>query len=80
MQEPFILHPGELDLQEIKNILHKQLTCVLAEESLESIHASHQIVKKVIQEKKIVYGINTGFGSLANQTIPEENLKQLQKI
>lgn len=79
MREPFILHPGELDLQKIKNILNMQLTCVLAEEALESIHASHQMVTKVIQEKKTVYGINTGFGSLANQTIPEENLKQLQK-
>ncbi|QLZ69294.1 histidine ammonia-lyase [Legionella sp. PC1000] len=79
MQEPFILQPGELNLQSIKYILNQQLHCVLAKEAFERIHASHQTVKKVILDKKTVYGINTGFGSLANQTISEENLKQLQR-
>ncbi|MCW8471921.1 histidine ammonia-lyase [Fluoribacter gormanii] len=79
MQESFILHPGELNLHSIKEILAKQLDCVLAREAFERIHASHQTVKKVILDKKTVYGINTGFGSLANQTISEENLKQLQR-
>ncbi len=79
MQEPFILQPGELNLQSIKHIVNQQLPCVLAKEAFDRINASHQTVKKVILDKKTVYGINTGFGSLANQTISEENLKQLQR-
>ncbi|HHT0591615.1 TPA: histidine ammonia-lyase [Legionella anisa] len=79
MQESFILQPGELNLQSIKYILNHQLHCVVVKEAFERIHASHQTVKKVILDKKTVYGINTGFGSLANQTISEENLKQLQR-
>jgi histidine ammonia-lyase len=79
MQEPFILQPGELTLQSIKLILSQQLPCALAEDAFAGIHASHQVVKKVISEEKIVYGINTGFGSLANQTISPEHLKQLQR-
>ena len=79
MLERFILQPGELTLQSIKRVLSQQLPCALAEDALELINASHQTVKKVILDKKTVYGINTGFGSLANQTISVENLKKLQR-
>ncbi|KTC93335.1 histidine ammonia-lyase [Legionella cincinnatiensis] len=79
MAEHFILQPGALTLQSIKHVLRQQLKCSLAEDALAQINASHQTVKKVILDKKTVYGINTGFGSLANQTISSENLKQLQK-
>ncbi|KTD06439.1 histidine ammonia-lyase (Histidase) [Legionella gratiana] len=79
MSEHFILQPGTLTLQSIKQVLNQQMKCTLAENVFAQIHASHQTVKKVILDKKTVYGINTGFGSLANQTISSENLKQLQK-
>ncbi|MBI2786483.1 MAG: histidine ammonia-lyase [Legionella longbeachae] len=79
MQEPFILQPGQLTLQSIKLILRQRLPLILAEDAFRGIHASHETVKKIITDGKTVYGINTGFGSLANQTISTENLKQLQR-
>lgn len=79
MSEHFILEPGQLTLHSIKQILSNKLPCSLANHAFAAIDTSHQTVKKVIQDKKTVYGINTGFGSLANQTIPTENLKQLQR-
>lgn len=79
MSQHFVLFPGQLTLTAIKEVVEKQLTCVLAKDAAKAILAAEQTVKKVIQEKRIVYGINTGFGSLANQTISTENLKQLQK-
>ncbi|HAT6323093.1 TPA: histidine ammonia-lyase [Legionella pneumophila] len=79
MSEHFILQPGQLSLLSIKQILDEELSCVLAENAFELIRASHQTVKKVIDEKKTVYGINTGFGSLANQTISSDCLKELQR-
>ncbi len=79
MSESFILRPGQLTLAEIKHTLNSHLTCSLDESALALIDASHQTVKKVIADKRTVYGINTGFGSLASQTISNENLKQLQR-
>ncbi|MFJ1267811.1 histidine ammonia-lyase [Legionella lytica] len=79
MSEHFILEPGQLTLHSIKQILSNKFPCSLANHAFAAIDLSHQTVKKVIQDKKTVYGINTGFGSLANQTIPSENLKQLQR-
>jgi histidine ammonia-lyase len=79
MSEHFILHPGQLSLTSIKQVIKENLSCKLADSSLKAIQASHQTVKKVLEEKKTVYGINTGFGSLANQTISTEHLQQLQR-
>lgn len=79
MLECFTLIPGQLTLEAIKKSLDQQLPCSLSESAMELIEASHQTVKKVIRDKKTVYGINTGFGSLASQTISNENLKQLQR-
>lgn len=79
MSDSFILHPGQLTLDSIKHALSTKKPCVLDEHAFAAIEASHQLVKKVIQEKKTVYGINTGFGSLASQTISPDNLKQLQR-
>ncbi|KTD82320.1 histidine ammonia-lyase [Legionella waltersii] len=79
MSEQFILHPGTLTLSTIKLIMMQHLECCLSEAAYDLIHASHQTVKQVIQENRTVYGINTGFGSLANQAISPDNLKQLQR-
>lgn len=79
MSEGFILQPGQLTLDLIKYAIKNGLLCSLSDNALGLIDASHQTVKQVIKAKKTVYGINTGFGSLANQTISTEHLKQLQR-
>ena len=79
MSEYFVLEPGQLTLVAIKEALTHRLPCRLAKNALAGIEASHQTVKEVIQNKKTVYGINTGFGSLATQIISTDNLKQLQR-
>lgn len=79
MHDCFILEPGKLTLQSIQHIFKQQVPLTLARNALDAIQKSQQVVQKVILDKKRVYGINTGFGSLANQTIDAENLKQLQR-
>ncbi|KTD03155.1 histidine ammonia-lyase [Legionella feeleii] len=79
MAEFFTLVPGHLSLQSIKSILSQQKSLVLDEAFLPLIEKSCATVQQVINDKRTVYGINTGFGSLANQTISTELLKQLQR-
>ena len=40
---------------------------------------SAAVVTKVIEQNRVVYGINTGFGLLANTRIPVEQLDELQR-
>lgn len=42
------------------------------------IEEARQTLERIIREGKITYGINTGFGDLCTQTIPENKVEQLQ--
>jgi histidine ammonia-lyase len=79
MSKHFVIYPGQLTLNDIKELVDTKQSCVLSESALDAIHKSHETVNKVLASNKIVYGINTGFGSLANQKISNENLRQLQR-
>lgn len=78
MNKKFVLQPGKLTLEQLRKIEKEDLDCVLDEHCIASIEASAAVVQRVLSDKKTVYGINTGFGSLANQAISDEKLKQLQ--
>ncbi len=43
------------------------------------VEKTSSLIHRWIAEKKIIYGITTGFGALCNVTIPEQDTKQLQK-
>lgn len=51
---------------------------VLSRESISRIEQSAQHVQDIITQQKTVYGINTGFGILANTSISEEDTRILQ--
>lgn len=55
-----------------------KLTGILSDETITRIKSSQQAVQKIIEEDKTVYGINTGFGILANTKISEEDTQTLQ--
>jgi histidine ammonia-lyase len=51
---------------------------VLGEAATRRINASHDAVKQIVAEQKTVYGVNTGFGILANTAISPEDTATLQ--
>ena len=50
----------------------------IAEESMIRVRNARSVVERILNEKEVVYGINTGFGSLANTQINSEELENLQ--
>jgi len=73
------MKPGQMTLKDYQTIIREGYPCRLDEQSITKIHSAENIVQQVISSKKTVYGVNTGFGSLANKVISPEHLKQLQK-
>ena len=51
----------------------------IASESWDDIRASQQTVDSILRSGKTVYGVSTGFGLLASQTIPPSDLNRLQR-
>lgn len=74
----FILKPGHLTIADIKLLLDEKTTLELDSKSHIHIKASETIVTNILKTDKSVYGINTGFGALANTRIQAKDLKKLQ--
>jgi len=51
---------------------------ILSSDTISRIQMSRQAVQKIVEEDKTVYGINTGFGILANTKISEADTQVLQ--
>lgn len=69
-----------LTLEEIQNIMFEQKTLELSEEAKVNIQKCRDYLdNKMKLHGDPIYGINTGFGSLYNIKISNENLSQLQE-
>jgi histidine ammonia-lyase len=74
-----VLKPGELSLPLLRQISRSPVNLMLDVDAHVDINASTEVVNAVIADNKTVYGINTGFGLLANTRIAPEDLEVLQK-
>lgn len=79
MSTVFELQPGQLSLADIQSWWQQPQQLTLADSAHEAIEASAATVSAVLAKGKVVYGINTGFGLLANTRIPPEKLADLQR-
>lgn len=70
---------GELNLKLLRSLLASKALCVLDHACVPKVEASRAMVQDVLHHKKTVYGINTGFGSLASHIISAEKLGHLQR-
>lgn len=67
----------QLTSKEIFNILYQHKKVSISDSELNRLKASNDFLKEYIKGK-IVYGVNTGFGPMAQYVIDDEQQKQLQ--
>jgi histidine ammonia-lyase len=70
---------GELDLPTLRRIYEKPVALRLSAHDRSRIAVSASLVDKIIAKGDAAYGINTGFGLLAQTRIPAEQLELLQR-
>ena len=51
---------------------------ILSPDTVSKVRSSQQHVQKIVEDDKTVYGVNTGFGILANSKISDEDTRTLQ--
>ncbi|MFN5418100.1 MAG: histidine ammonia-lyase, partial [Flavobacteriia bacterium] len=75
-----IISNSWLTLTEIDTILDENHKIQLSEEVKNTIQACRTYLdEKVAKSEKLIYGVNTGFGSLCNTAISNDDLEQLQR-
>eukprot|EP01133_Synstelium_polycarpum_P008697 gene8697-10217_t len=67
---------NDLAVQDLINIGYNGYAVRLPEETVKVICAGRKVIDDIVSSKKIVYGINTGFGLFSDVTIPEEQIQQ----
>ena len=77
--EQLILQPGQLTLGQMRFASRNPIKLKLSQEAVAGINRSAEMVQTVLDEGRTVYGINTGFGLLANTKIAAEDLELLQR-
>jgi histidine ammonia-lyase len=73
------LHPGSVRLSELRRIAAGDLDLHLEPTARTGLERAHATVGAIVAEGRTVYGINTGFGKLAQTTIPAQRLAELQR-
>jgi histidine ammonia-lyase len=73
------VNPGKITLSELRAASRSDLRVKLDESAFQAIEASTRLVDKTIAQEQTVYGVNTGFGLLANTKIAPEDLETLQR-
>jgi histidine ammonia-lyase len=80
MSSPRLLIDGDtLKLEQILQVARNAVKVELAPEALSRVRASRALVDKVAAGDEPAYGINTGFGTLAEVRIDKKDLRELQR-
>ncbi len=73
-----ILDGSPLTLEEIRSVAADGAAVDLASAARARIQTGRAVVESILQTGRTIYGVNTGFGKLAEVSVPAEHLAQLQ--
>jgi histidine ammonia-lyase len=73
------LSPGSLTLAQLASFAKSHETLTLDAATRERLGAGAEAVRRIVARGQPVYGINTGFGKLAQTHIPDDQLELLQR-
>ncbi|MBO5564275.1 MAG: histidine ammonia-lyase [Lachnospiraceae bacterium] len=74
-----IITGNDLTIDQVVDVCRNNAEVELSAESIERVKASRKIVDDLVAEKKVVYGITTGFGKFSDVVIDQDQCHQLQK-
>ncbi len=75
-----VIITGEtLTLEEVHAVARLGAEVSLSQQAIDNVNRSRKVVDDIIAQKKVVYGVTTGFGSFCNTVISTEESKTLQR-
>ncbi|PNH20844.1 histidine ammonia-lyase [Lachnospiraceae bacterium] len=77
--EKIIITGEDLSVEQIVAVCRNHAKLELSEKSRADVLASRKIVDDLVDEKKVVYGITTGFGKFSDVVISTDECRALQK-
>jgi len=80
MAKYFEITGAPLDLRQIDHLIESGVQLKLSRKVIKQINfCRNYLENKMLSESTPIYGVNTGFGSLYKESIPEKDLEKLQQ-
>ena len=79
MSDKMILGEHDLSLDDLEFFLNENPEVLLDESLVDRIERSHQVIRNIVKENRVVYGVTTGFGKFADMRIKPEQTRELQR-
>jgi len=76
---PIVLSGDRLTLEEVGEAARGGARIEIAAAARQRVRAARQLVERIAESGTPTYGINTGFGTLAEVSIPKPDLRKLQR-
>lgn len=73
------INGNSLTIQQVVKVAREKEKVVLSKEAKDRILKNRGSIEKILNTKDCIYGINTGFGDLANKKISKLEIEKLQK-
>ena len=77
--DSLILVPGALTLETLRRLADGNVAVSLPAGSRAEVETGLSIVRTALAEGRQTYGVNTGFGALANRVISDDDVEELQR-
>lgn len=78
-REPLVLDGGPLSIEAVVDVARNGRQVRLGDAARERLDRSHQNLLAALERDEAIYGINTGFGSLAGKRISDHQLREVQR-
>ena len=78
-EAPVSLDGCSLDLDTFRAVVLERRPAVLGEPARARVRAARQVIERAVASGEAIYGVNTGFGNLANVPIAAADLETLQE-
>lgn len=66
-----------MTIRQIYDILFNKQKLIISEQEMGAVEECHNFLKEFVADK-VIYGINTGFGPMAQWRVDDNHLKELQ--
>ncbi|HEY0672993.1 MAG TPA: histidine ammonia-lyase [Longimicrobiales bacterium] len=79
MSEPLVLEGNTLTLEDVERVARAgDIAITMSDTARARVNAARAVVDAAVREHRVVYGITTGFGALAEVVIPPDRIRELQ--
>ncbi len=79
MSDPIVLDGETLTPEDVEAVARDGATVRIADAARDSVQESRARIEDILETGDAVYGVNTGFGDLVTERIPDDDIRTIQR-